>query len=124
MVEAFFDPVGFALLFLPVIIILYLFFAGCLYKIAKRTKTENAFLSFIPLGNLYIMTEIAQKPVWWIVLLLIPIVNIIASILVWVKICKRMGRPAWWVVLLLIPVVNFVGFGLLAFGKSKAPGVQ
>ena len=74
------------------------------------------------------MVEIAQKPIWWlVVLLIVPIVNIIFAILTFMAIAKRMGRPACWgVVIALLSgvIIGMIPLAILAFGKSRAPGVQ
>ena len=123
-----FDILGFLASIAALLVVYYVVFAVCLYKIAKRTKTENAFLAFIPIANVYLMVEIAQKPIWWlVVLLIVPIVNIIFAILTFMAIAKRMGRPAWWgVVIALLSgvIIGMIPLAILAFGKSRAPGVQ
>ena len=50
--------------------------------------------------------------------MLIPGVNIVIAIIVWMKICELRGRPNWWAILFLIPVVNIVILALLAFQEA------
>lgn len=95
----------------------YVFFALVLIGIAKKTKTENAWFAWVPILNLVLMLNIAKRPIWWLILLLIPIVNIIFFIIVWVGICKARGKPGWWVILLIIPLVNLVILCMLAWAE-------
>ena len=95
----------------------YVFFALVLMGIANKTKTDNAWFAWIPILNIVLMLNIAKRPVWWLILLLIPLVNIIFGIIVWVDICKARGKPGWWVILLFIPIVNVIVLCILAWGK-------
>jgi hypothetical protein len=54
---------------------------------------------------------------WWFILFLIPIVNLVIIALVWMAICERRGKPAWMGILMLIPIANLVVLLMLAFGK-------
>lgn len=94
---------------------IYVFTAVCFQKIAERTNTEDAWWAWVPILNILLMLKIAEKPMWWIILLFIPLVNFIIAILVLLRICERRGKPGWMVVGMLIPVVNFVVLGYLAF---------
>lgn len=122
---------AFLMAFVIISIGLYVYFALTLMSVAKRTRTENAWLAWIPIANLYLMSRIAKKH-WWPILLLIgliiPVVGFIAMIgfvvfvFIWQwKICEARGKPGWWVLLQLIPIVGFVWsiimWGILAWGE-------
>src|SRR5262245_50596104 len=49
-----------ARLFLLVGIVLYAYFAFMLMVIATKTSTANAWLAWVPIGNLYLMCRIAR----------------------------------------------------------------
>jgi len=100
-------------------IAVYIYMALCLYKIAKKLKEENAWFAWLPILNILLMLQIAKKPMWWILLMFIPLVNFVVGILLMIEFFKRLGKPAWWVLLLFVPVVNFVVWGILAFGGKK-----
>jgi hypothetical protein len=96
---------------------LYAYTSFCMMKIAERTNTENGWWAWIPILNILLLCNIARKPLWWILLMLIPLVNIVIAILLFVGVCEARGKPGWWVVLMLLPVVNLVILGVLAFGE-------
>ena len=106
-------------------LVLYVYMALVLMAIAKRTNTPNGWLAWIPIGNLYLMTQIAQVP-WWTLLVIflawIPFVGGLAVLGVtiwwWWKICERMKKPGWWALLTLIPIANLIIPGILAWGKE------
>lgn len=105
----------FALVFLVLAVAGYAYFAVCLSTIASKTKTENGWYAWIPILNVVLMLNIAQKPLWWFLLMLIPLVNIIIGIIVWMAIAEARGKPNWWGILMIVPLVNFVVPGYLAF---------
>lgn len=96
-------------------LIIYVYFAVCIMMIANKTNTPNAWLAWIPILNVFLMLMITKKPLWWFILLLIPIVNIVIGIIVWMGIAEARGKPSWLGILMLIPGVNLVIPGILAF---------
>jgi hypothetical protein len=61
------------------------------------------------------MLNIAKKPIWWIVLCLIPLVNIVIFIIMWMGIAEARNKPSWWGVLMIVPVVSIIVPGYLAW---------
>ena len=94
---------------------IYVYMALALQTIAVKTNTPNAWLAWIPIANLILMVTVARKPLWWLLLLLIPIVGLVVGIIVWMGIAEARGKPNWWGILMLVPVANFVVPGYLAW---------
>ena len=105
----------FSTFFLACLAVGYVYVALALQTIAQKTNTANAWLAWIPIANIILMLEIAKKPIWWIILFFIPLVNLIMSIIVWMGIAEARGKPNWWGILLIIPVVNIIVPGYLAW---------
>jgi hypothetical protein len=95
----------------------YLYLSACLYIIASKTGQDNAWFAFVPILDLILMLSIADKPVWWILLLLVPFLNILIMALVCMGISEARGKSSWLGILALIPVVNLAFFGYLAFSS-------
>ncbi len=93
----------------------YLYIALALQTIATKTGTANAWLAWIPIVNIFLMLAVAKKPGWWFLLFLVPLVNIIMSIIVWMAIAEARRKPNWWGILTIVPVVNVVVPGYLAW---------
>ncbi len=102
---------------LPIIltVLAYIYFAFCLQTIANKTNTENAWLAWIPIANIYLMTQVAGKPGWWLLLMFIPLVNIIIAVILWMEIAKALNKPEWLGVAIILPVINIIVVGYLAF---------
>ncbi len=94
---------------------MYLYIALAVKTIAEKTNTENPWLAWIPIANFVLLLNIAKKPIWWIVLLLIPLVNLIIIVMIWMAVAEARSKPGWWGVLMLVPGVSFIVPGYLAW---------
>jgi len=106
---------GFMMFFLVFALAMYVYVALALSTIAQKTNTENGWLAWIPIANIILMLNIARKPVWWIVLCLIPLVNIVIFIILWMAIAEARNKPSWWGVLMIVPIVSLIVPGYLAW---------
>ncbi|HOW19892.1 MAG TPA: DUF5684 domain-containing protein [Phycisphaerae bacterium] len=71
----------------------------------------------IPIYNLVLMLKVAGKPFWWIVLMIIPLVNIIVGILVPIAIAKNFGKgTGFGLGLIFLP---FIFYPILGFGDAE-----
>jgi hypothetical protein len=100
----------------------YVFGAICLMTLGNKLAYKNSWMAWVPVLNIYMMCELAEKPAWWLILFFIPGVNIVMAIIVWIRILERRGRPTWWILMFFIPVVNIIFMAMLAFSEA-APAV-
>ena len=96
-------------------LVCYVYMALAVQTIARKTDTPNDWLAWIPLANLFLLLRISRKPLWWFVRLLIPFVNIVILILMWIGVAEARGKPNWWGLLMLVPVVSLIVPGYLAW---------
>lgn len=88
-----------------------------LWKIFKKAE-KPGWASIVPIYNIYIMCEIAEKEWWYVLLSCVPFVNIYAMIVLYNGMAKKFGKSGGFVVgMILLPVVFFP---MLAFGKDAA----
>jgi len=106
---------GLIMIFLVFAAAFYVYMALALQTIADKAKTENSWLAWIPIANIVLMLNVAKKPIWWIVLFFIPVVNIIFIIIVWMAMAEARGKPSWWGILMIVPVANLITPGVLAW---------
>jgi hypothetical protein len=99
-----------------VLIAIYVFVAYCLQTIAKKFDVENDWFAYVPILNLWLLTRIAGRELLWFILLLIPCVNIVALIIIWMDIAEKCGKSRNYGILMIIPLVNFYIIWTLAFG--------
>lgn len=74
----------------------------------------------IPIYNIIVMLEIVGKPLWWIVLLLIPFVNIIFAIMLINLLSKSFGYGVGFTLGLIFLAPIFIL--ILGFGDAKYVG--
>lgn len=87
-----------------------------LWKVFAKAG-EPGWAAIVPLYNTIVLLKIAGKPIWWIVLLIIPVVNLISLFIVAVSIAQRFGKgTGFGVGLALLP---FVFYPMLAFGDAQ-----
>ena len=105
----------------PVVWICY--FALIILMIAGLWKTfskagQPGWAAIIPIYNLIVLCQVAGRPIWWFLLLLIcfPIFYIIICI----DIAKRFGKGGGFAVgLIFLP---FIFFPMLGFGSAQYQG--
>lgn len=81
---------------------------------------EAGWKSLIPVWNLIVLLRIAGRPSWWVVLLLIPLVNIVALVVMYVDVAKAFGKGTGFG--LGMALVGFVFLPILAFGDAEYRG--
>jgi hypothetical protein len=110
----------FGLLVVVELVIFVVIIAGFWKVFTKAGKPGWA--SIIPIYNTIVLLQIAGKPLWWIVLLLIPVVNLIMLLLVCIAIAKNFGKGAAFGVGLTLLGVIF--FPILGFGSAQYQAVE
>jgi len=106
---------AFFVFFLIFAVAIYVYMALAIQTIAQKTHTENAWLAWIPIVNIVLVLNIAKKPIWWIILCLIPAVNLVIFIIVWMAVAEARNKPNWWGILIIVPVVGIIVPGYLAW---------
>lgn len=97
-------------------LLLYLFFSFCLYKIFQKANYENPIAAFVPVWNTIALADIVKKEWWWGILMVIPYVNIIAFIFIYLRLSKFFGKGDGFAVGLIL--VGFIFLPILAFGDA------
>lgn len=74
--------------------------------------------AIIPIYNIYLVIKVARQSGWWLFLLLIPIVNIIVSLILAFDLARAFGRSGLFgfFLLWLLPPI---GLSIIAFGGSR-----
>lgn len=103
-------------------LVFYVFFAYCLARLGKKMGMPfgSSFVwAIIPIANIIFMLKLANKPLWWLLLILVPIVNIVITIMVWMSIAERLGKPSWWGIMIgIVPIANIIFLLMLVFGPT------
>ena len=107
----------------PVVMIIYL--AILVLELVAMWKLyvkagKPGWAAIIPIYNVLVMLEIAKKPWWYLLLMLIPIVNIVIAIMTTVAFVKAYGKGTGFAVLTLF--FSPIMYPILAFGDSQYQG--
>jgi hypothetical protein len=98
--------------------VLVLFLAG-LWKVFQKAG-KPGWAAIIPIYNLIVLLEITGKPMWWVILYFIPIVNLIPLFLVSIELGRRFGKGTGFGIGLA--VLGFIFYPLLGFGDAQYQG--
>jgi len=109
--------VGMLLFMLLIGLAFYVFFCFCYKRICEKCGVTPGILIWIPIVQLIPLLQVAKMPVWMIILLLIPLVNIVIAVMLMAKICIARGKSPWLVILMFIPIANLIFLPYLAFSE-------
>ena len=100
------------LLFILLVQVIHFLGTWKLYIKAGRKAWEAA----VPIYNAVVLMRIINRPVWWVILLFIPIINLLMFPVVWVETIRSFGRnsllESWLVVLTLGFYIYYVNYAL------------
>ena len=78
------------------------------------------FAAFVPFYNIYVFLKISGKPGWWWVLFIVPILNLILSIIMLYNLSKSFGKGGGFTVGLVL--LNWVFSLILWMGSAQYLG--
>ena len=103
---------GFMLVMLAFVVLMI----ASVWKIFSKAG-EPGWAAIVPIYNVIVMLKIGGKPVWWIVLFLIPLVNAIMGILLAIAIAEKFGKgTGFGLGMAFLPPIFYP---MLAFGDAE-----
>jgi hypothetical protein len=81
---------------------------------------KPGWAAIVPIYNIIVLLEVVGRPVWWIVLLLVPFVNIVIGFMLSFDLAKSFGKGAGYALGLI--VLPYLFYPMLAFGSSTYVG--
>jgi uncharacterized membrane protein YoaK (UPF0700 family) len=106
---------GFLFIIFLGVVIQIIAWAG-MWKTASKAG-QVGILACIPIVQVIIWLLIAQKPLWWILLFVVPLVNIVVMVIVMNGISNRFGRGVGTTLgLIFLP---FIFWPILGFGDAE-----
>lgn len=110
-------------------IVIWLFFLAVIiaFAIVVQWKLfdkagKPGWASIVPIYNIIVLLEIVGKPWWYLLLLLVPVVNIVIMIMVMIALAQVFGKDSGFAVGLIFLSIIFMA--ILAFGDAKYLGPQ
>lgn len=100
-------------------IVVVVFMVYCLWRVFSKAG-KPGWAAIVPFYNVIVELEIVGKPWYWLLLMLIPVVNIVLAIIVMARMAKVFGKGGGFAVgLVLLP---FIFIPILAFDSSTYLG--
>ena len=81
---------------------------------------QPGWACFIPIYNVYIMLKIGGKPGWWLLMFLIPVVNVVFAIWTMNMISKSFGKDEGFTIGLI--ALGCIFWPILGFGDAQYQG--
>ena len=106
-----------AVLIVELLILLLVIVA--MWKIFTKAGRPG-WAAIIPIYNMYVWCKIVGRPGWWVILMLIPLVNIIIGIIVCIDLAKSFGKGAGFGI--GIALLGFIFLPILGFASAQYQG--
>lgn len=114
---------GFFAVYLGVVLcmglVFYLYSSITTMVTAKKLGVDNAWMAFVPILNVYLMNTMAGLDTWMFLLVLVPGVNFVYMIYVYMKIAERRGFENWVGLLILVPFIGIFIPAYIAWGTPN-----
>ena len=105
-----------ATVFMVVYLAVILLIVASMWKVFTKAG-EPGWAAIVPIYNLIVLLKIAGKPAWWVVLMLIPFVNIIVLAIATIALAKNFGKGAGFGLGLLF--LSPIFYPMLAWGDAR-----
>ena len=95
---------------------LIILMVAAMWTVFKKAG-EPGWAALIPIYNIMVLLKIAGKPMWWVILMLIPFVNIVVLIIAIVGLARNFGKGAGFALglVFLAPIC----YPILAWGDAQ-----
>ena len=101
---------------LIICLLIAVFYVYVMWRIFEKAG-KPGWAAIIPIYNAIVILQIAGKPVWWIFLYLIPLLNIVIAVIVTVAFARNFGKSGWFAIGLIL--FGFIFYPILAFGDAQ-----
>ena len=102
---------------LVICIALVLFVLVAMWRVYEKAG-EPGWTGIIPIVNVFFLAKAVGKPMWWGILGLVPIVNLIVWFILCIRLAKRFGKGTGFGIGLVLFSIIF--WPILAFGDAEA----
>lgn len=98
---------------------IYIAYALPLYLIALKCGHPLAWLSFVPLANLWLMCDLTDLSLAILLLFFVPVVGaIVVQVMVWTRLAENCNKPSWLGILMAIPFISSIVGWYIAVAPS------
>jgi hypothetical protein len=76
----------------------------------------------VPIYNMYLLCKISNRPGWWLLLMIIPLVNIIIIFIIYIDLAKVFGKGTGFGIGLIF--LSFIFVPILGYGSAQYVGAS
>ena len=107
-----------------IFLITYVMMCYFTYAAAKRLGATRAWMAWIPIANIFLMSKMANRRTseFWLALILglfCGLVLFVFEISWWMEIARRLNRSSWIGVFAAFPFIGFIFMGIIAFSTPS-----
>jgi hypothetical protein len=92
---------------------------AALWKVFTKAG-QPGWAAIVPIYNLIVLLNIVGKPLWWIILLMVPLVNIYAIFSIAIALAKSFEKSTGFGIGLV--VLGIIFYPILGFGSARYMG--
>ena len=96
-----------------------IFLIAAMWKIFTKAG-KPGWAAIVPIYNIIVLLEVVGRPAWWVILFLIPFVNVIMAFIVMVDLAKSFGKDVAYALGLIF--LGIIFFPMLSFGSATYRG--
>jgi len=97
----------------------YLLYMYSMWRIYAKAG-KPGWAAIIPIYNVLVELEIVGRPWWWLLLTLVPVVNIVIGVIITLNLAQVFGKSTGFGIGLIFLPIIFIP--ILAFGNAKYLG--
>jgi hypothetical protein len=98
---------------------LYLFHSYCCLLICAKTGSKPGALVWLPLLQLFPLLRAAAMPRWWFLGFLVPGLNVVAQVVLCIKLAQARRKTFWVALFLIFPLTSPFAAIYLAFSGGR-----
>ncbi|MEU4801837.1 DUF5684 domain-containing protein [Actinosynnema sp. NPDC023587] len=106
----------------PIIIslVIAVLMIAAMWKVFAKAG-QPGWAAIIPIYNIYVLLKVAGRPGWWLILFIIPVVNLVMSVILALDVAKAFGKSGVFGFFGLW-LFGIVGYPVLGFGSARYQG--
>ena len=110
---------SFGMIFWIACLAVTVFYIASMWKIYTKAR-QPGWASLIPIYNAVVLHQMVGKPIWWVILYFVPIVNIVIAIIVTHALSLSFGKGVGFTVGLIL--LGFIFYPILAWSDAQYLG--
>jgi hypothetical protein len=98
--------------FLLVVLVVILFYVVASWKLFSKAGVPG-WGAIVPIYNIYLWCKIAGRPGWWVLLFIVPLVNVIVHLIVSLDVAKSFAKSGafgvglWLLAAIFVPILGY-----------------